>query len=248
MPPIHVGSLSPSRHCLCRACDSTRGRGVSRRAFLAASATSVLAMGGAATLVPHSARAQTTMTPDAALAQLMDGNGRFVAGRMASFDADLAMLKQNTVASQEPFAAVLSCSDSRVPVELVFDQSIGHIFVTRVAGNICTPEIIASLEYGAAVLGTTAIVVLGHSGCGAVKATIAAKPVPGQISALYAPIRPAVERAGPDLDATIKANAQIQADLLRTASPVIAELVAGGKLKVAAGFYDLASGRVSLLT
>jgi carbonic anhydrase len=134
-----------------------------------------------------------------------------------------------------------------VPVELVFDQSIGRVFVARVAGNICTPEIIASLEYGAAVLGTAAIIVLGHSGCGAVKATIEAKPVPGQISALYAPIRPAVERAGSNLDAAIKANAQIQADLLRTASPVIAGLVAEGKLKVAAGFYELASGSVSLL-
>jgi carbonic anhydrase len=204
-------------------------------------------MGAAATLATRSARAQTTLAPDAALAQLMDGNARFVAGRLTSFDEDLAVLKQKTVDKQEPFAAVLSCADSRVPVELVFDQSIGHLFVTRVAGNICTPEIIASLEYGAAVLGTAAIVVLGHSGCGAVKATIAAKPVPGQISALYAPIRPAVERAGPDLDAAIKANAQIQADLLRTASPVIAELVAGGKLKVAAGFYELASGLVSLL-
>src|SRR6202040_1002116 len=136
-------------------------------------------------------------------------------GRMTSFDHDLEMLKAKTAEKQEPFAAVLSCADSRVPVELIFDQSIGHVFVTRVAGNICTPEIIASLKYGAAVLGTAVIVVLGHSGCGAVKATIAAKSVPGQISALYAPIRPAVERAGSNLDAAIKANAQIQADLLR---------------------------------
>jgi carbonic anhydrase len=135
-----------------------------------------------------------------------------------------------------------------VPVELVFDQSIGHVFVARVAGNICTPEIIASLEYGAAVLGTAVIVVLGHAGCGAVKAAISGKSVPGQISALCAPLRPAVERAGGDFDRAIKANAQIQADLLRTASPVIAGLIADGRLKVIAGFYDLASGRVSLLT
>jgi carbonic anhydrase len=205
-------------------------------------------MGAVATLAPGSARAQTTLAPDAALARLMDGNARFVAGRLTSFDEDLAVLKQKTAEKQEPFAAVLSCADSRVPVELIFDQSIGHVFVTRVAGNICTPEIIASLEYGAAVLGTAVIVVLGHSGCGAVKATIAAKSVPGQISALYAPIRPAVERAGSNLDAVIKANAQIQADLLRTASPVISELVTGGKLKVAAGFYELASGQVSLIS
>jgi carbonic anhydrase len=247
MSSIHAASTPPPKHCLCRACRPTGRRRVSRRGFLASSAASALAIGASAAFVPCSAQAQTALSPDAALARLMDGNARFVAGRLTSFDEDLAVLKQNTVANQEPFAAVLSCSDSRVPVELVFDQSIGHVFVARVAGNICTPEIIASLEYGAAVLGTAAIIVLGHSGCGAVKATIAAKPVPGQISALYAPIRPAVERAGSDLDAAIKANAQIQANLLRTASPVIAGLVAEGKLKVAAGFYELAGGLVSLL-
>jgi carbonic anhydrase len=244
MSAIHAAGRRPSGHCLCRACDPTwRGR-ISRRGFLTASAASALAMDAAATFAPRSARAQATVAPAAALARLTDGNARFAAGRLTSFDEDLAVLKQKTAEKQEPFAAVLSCADSRVPVELIFDQSIGHVFVARVAGNICTPEIIASLEYGAAVLGTAVIVVLGHSGCGAVKATIAAKSVPGQISALYAPIRPAIERAGPNLDAVIKANAQIQADLLRTASPVISELVAAGKLKVAAGFYELASGQV----
>jgi carbonic anhydrase len=247
MSLIYSGGLQEPRRCLCQACDPTARRGISRRRFLSASAASTLAIDAAAALAPRSARAQTAVTPDGAVAQLMEGNARFAAGRLTSFDADLALMKQKTVEKQEPFAAVLSCADSRVPVELVFDQSIGHVFVVRVAGNICTPEIIASLEYGAAVLGTAAILVLGHSGCGAVKATIAAKPVPGQISALYASIRPAVERAGPDLDAAIRANAQIQADLLRTASPVLGELVAGGKLKVASGFYELASGRVSLL-
>jgi carbonic anhydrase len=218
---------------------------VYRRSFLTGSAA-ILA-GGAAGLFLSPARAQTTASPDAALARLMDGNARFVARRLTSFDDDLAILQQNTVAKQEPFAAILSCADSRVPVELVFDQTIGHVFVTRVAGNICTPEIIASLEYGAAVLGTAAIMVLGHAGCGAVQAAVSGKSVPGQISALYAPIRPAVERAGAELDAAIKANAQIQADLLRTASPVLTDLIAAGKLKVFAGFYELSDGHVSLL-
>lgn len=196
---------------------------------------------------PDLARGQTTLAPDAALQRLMEGNGRFVSGKLDSFAEDLAILKQNNVAGQEPFAAVLSCADSRVPVELAFDQSIGHVFVARVAGNVCTPEIIASLEYGAAVLGTAVIMVLGHSGCGAVKAAMAGKAVPGQISALYAPIRQAVERAGQDLEATIKANAQIQADLLRTASPVVADLMKQGKLKVVAAHYDIGNGRVALL-
>jgi carbonic anhydrase len=199
-------------------------------------------------LAAPAVHAQTALTPDAALDQLMAGNGRFTSGKLTSFDDDLAILKQNTVAKQEPFAAVLSCADSRVPVELLFDQTIGHVFVSRVAGNFCTPDIIATLEYGALVLGTSAIMVLGHSGCGAVKATIEAKPVPGQISVLYAPIRPAVQHAGTELEAVIKANALIQADLLRSASTVIADLISKGKVKVVAAYYDLANGHVSLLT
>jgi carbonic anhydrase len=141
----------------------------------------------------------------------------------------------------------LSCADSRVPVELVFDQSIGHIFVARVAGNIVTPEIIASLEYGAAVLGTKVILVMGHGNCGAVKATIQAKEVPGQISALYPHIQPAVDQTGSNPEAATKANAKIQAALLRQASTVIAGLVKEGQLKVVAGYYDITSGSATLL-
>ncbi len=95
----------------------------------------------------------------------MDGNRRFVADRLTSFDHDLEILTARTVDRQEPFAAALSCSDSRVPVELVFDQTIVRLVVARVAGNICAPEIIASLEYRVASLVTAVIVELGHSGC-----------------------------------------------------------------------------------
>ena len=175
----------------------------------------------------------------------MDGNERYVAGQLQSLNEDLSILKAKTAEKQEPFAAVLSCADSRVPVEFVFDQSIGHLFVVRVAGNITTPEITASLEYGVAVLGTKVLMVLGHGNCGAVKATIEGKAVPGQISALYAPIRPAVDAAGPDLDAAIDANAKIQATLLSQASPIIAGAIKEGKLKVVPARYDIASGKVS---
>jgi carbonic anhydrase len=191
--------------------------------------------------------AQTALSPDEAVTRLMDGNRRFVEKRLTSFQEDLDILKQNTAEKQEPFAAVLSCADSRVPVELAFDQSIGHVFVVRVAGNIASAEIIASLEYGAAVLGTRAIMVMGHGDCGAVKAAIDAKPVPGQISTLYRYIRPAVARAGGDLTEAVKANAQIQAALLRDSSPVIAQMVKQSELAVVASYYDLASGRVTLL-
>jgi carbonic anhydrase len=224
--------------------------GWSRRRFVATSmigAAGVLTAGAVDLATSVSARAQSALSPDSALQELLDGNLRFTERKLRSFDEDFKMLKEKTAEKQEPFAAVLSCADSRVPVELLFDQSIGHVFVARVAGNIASSDIIASLEYGVAVLGTKAIMVLGHGNCGAVKATIDAKAVPGQISALYRYIRPAVDQAGPNLEAAIKANARIQAGLLRDASPVIAEAVKTGRVKVVAGFYELESGKVSLI-
>jgi carbonic anhydrase len=190
--------------------------------------------------------AQTKLGPDAALEELLTGNQRFAANQLSSLEHDLIVLKEKNVDKQEPFAAVLSCADSRVPVELVFDQTIGHIFVTRVAGNIATPEIIASLEYGVAVLGVTVLLVLGHSSCGAVKAAMKAESVPGQISTLYPPLRQAVEQSGGNIDKAIGTNAKIQAELLRTSSTVVRDAVKAGKLKVEAGVYDLATGRVTV--
>ena len=206
-----------------------------------------LATAGLEFATPRSLLAQSNLSPDAAVEELMAGNRRFAANRPTALEQDLVIIRQNTEEKQEPFAAVLSCADSRVPVELVFDQSIGHVFVARVAGNVATSEIIASLEYAAAVLGTKAILVLGHGSCGAVKATIEGKGVPGQISALYPHIRPAVDQAGSNLEAATKANAKIQAALLRQASTVISGLVKESKLKVVAGYYDIASGSVTLL-
>jgi carbonic anhydrase len=218
----------------------------SRRQFIGATAASLLAASSLDLLSTSPLRAQTILTPDEALKELMDGNERFATGRMVSHEHDLKILKERTVEKQEPFAAVLACADSRVPVELIFDETIGQIFVTRVAGNVITPEIIASLEYGAAVLGTKIILVLGHANCGAVKAAIQGKDVPGQISALFPHIQPAIDQAGPDLAAVTKANAEIQARLLRESSPVIAPMVKENKLKVVAGVYTLATGRVTI--
>jgi carbonic anhydrase len=213
---------------------------------LTAAGASVLT-GGLELAFPSPAQAQSKLTPDAALAELMAGNKRFTSGRMTSHEHDLAILREHTEEKQEPFAAVLSCADSRVPVELVFDQSIGHIFVARVAGNIITPEIIGSLEYGAAVLGTKVILVMGHSHCGAVKAAIQGKEVPGQISSLFPHIQPAVDQAGHDVEAVAKANAKTQATLLRQSSTVISGMVKSGSLKVVAGYYDLGTGSVTLV-
>ena len=220
---------------------------VSRRAFLRATAASLLASSASIGLITSEPlHAQSVLTPDEALKALMDGNERFDTGKMTSFEHDLKILKEDNAEKQQPFAAVLACADSRVPVELIFDQTIGHIFVTRVAGNIVTPEIIGSLEYGAAVLGVKVIMVLGHTGCGAVKATIQNKEVPGQISSLYPHIRPAIDKAGSDPDAAAKANAEIQARLLSESSPVLAPMIKDNKLKVVAGLYEIASGKVIL--
>lgn len=223
---------------------------LARRDLFRMAAAGALTLGAAVAAGPATrgtASAQSTLSPDDALKALMEGNGRFKAGRLTSFQEDLTLLAQKTAEKQEPFAAVLSCADSRVPVEILFDQTIGHVFVVRVAGNVATPEITASLEYGAAVLGTRVLMVLGHGACGAVEAAIAGKAVPGQISALYPPLRQAVNQAGPDLDATVRTNARIQASLLGKASPVLADLIAAGKLKIVAAHYDIASGEVTLL-
>jgi carbonic anhydrase len=237
-----------SGECFCHAAGETVNPATktdwSRRSLLQAGAAGgVLAVTGS----HRPAFAQSNLTPKAALQSLMNGNERFVSRKLKFFEEDLAILQKNTVEKQEPFASVLSCADSRVPVELLFDQSIGHVFVNRVAGNIATSEIIGSIEYGIAVLGTRVLMVLGHSGCGAVKAAISAKAVPGQISSLYRYIRPAVDEARGDFVGAIKANARIQTKLLRESSPVVADALKAGSLEVVAAYYDLATGKVALL-
>lgn len=204
------------------------------------------AVAGVELSLPRTLMAQSPATPDAALAELISGNGRFTRHELTSIEHDLKVLKENTVEKQTPFAAVLACADSRVPIELVFDQTIGHLFVTRVAGNIVTPEIIASLEYAVAVLGVKVILALGHTGCGAVKAAMNADTVPGQISALYQHIQPSVETSGGDFGKAISHNAKYQANLLRTSSTIIRDALKAGTVRVASGVYDLANGKVTL--
>jgi len=190
---------------------------------------------------------QAQLSPENAIRELLAGNQRFVANRLTSIEYDLAMMKQHTIDKQTPFAAVLACADSRVLVELLFDQPIGRLFVTRVAGNVVSPEIIASLEYGVAVLGVGAVVVLGHTNCGAVSAAMKSEDVPGQISVLYKHLQPAVEGAAGNVQQAIERNAMIQAGLLRSSSTVISQALKSDKLRVASGVYDLATGVVHLI-
>jgi carbonic anhydrase len=220
-----------------------------RRDFLKMAAWGVAGLGASPARAMYQAprdSIQRPETPERAMSLLVEGNQRFVAHNLVSFQEDLEILRADSEEHQEPFAAVLSCADSRVPVELLFDQSIGHLFVVRVAGNVATPDTIASLEYGAAVLGVKVIVALGHTNCGAVKATMAGKAVPGQISTLYQYIHPAVVGAS-DLTAAARQNATLQANVLRETSPVLAEAVKDKKLAIQAAIYDVGNGKVTMI-
>jgi carbonic anhydrase len=231
-----------------------RAPALSRRAALTAAARSAAVLAAAASL-PGVARASeeapaglraAPRAPDEALHELMAGNERFVAGKITAPHRNLARLKE-VARKQRPFAAFLGCADSRVPIEIVFDQGFGDVFPVRVAGNVATPEVIGSLEYSAFELGTQLVFVLGHSACGAVTATMHGEAAPGQISSLYWHIQPAVDDAKGDLAVAVAANVRNQVKLLRRASPVLSELAKEGKLKVVGGVYDLSSGRVTMI-
>lgn len=183
------------------------------------------------------------MSARQALDFLREGNTRFVAGKSTAPHRDIERLRA-VAPRQAPFAAFLGCADSRVPIEIVFDQGFGDLFVTRIAGNVAATENIASLEFATQVLGAKVLYVLGHTSCGAVAAAAKAEPVPGQISALFQHIRPAVRAAKGDVEAAIRENVKLQAQTLVEASTVISSLVSTGKVLVAGGIFDLQTGRV----
>ena len=185
--------------------------------------------------------------PEQALGWLMEGNRRFAAGKPQAPHRSLARVRE-TAGEQKPFAAILACADSRVAPEILFDQGFGDLFVVRNAGNLATPGEIASLEFGTLQLGARVLLVLGHSGCGAVRAAMAGASVPGQISALFQYLRPAVRAGGGDLARSVAANVRSQADTLAESSPVLAGLVQQGRLQIAGGVYDLATGVVTPLS
>jgi len=208
------------------------------------------ARAGADLAAPEPAIAQNDFTPDAALKQLIDGNKRFVDSKRQNPHQDFGRITE-VAKSQKPFAAILGCADSRFPSEIIFDQGFGDLFVCRVAGNVVTSEEMGSLEFGTLVLGAKVLVVVGHERCGAVDATIKGAQVPGQIGSLIDAIKPAVEsskdQTGDRLENAVKANVMLQASRLK-ASPVISKLIAENKLKVVGGYYDLDTGRVTIIS
>jgi carbonic anhydrase len=191
--------------------------------------------------------AADNLTPDRAIEELFAGNQRFATQKTKQPNRGVFRLKE-VAEGQTPFAAVLGCADSRVPAEIVFDRGLGDLFVVRVAGNIATPEEIGSLEYGTLVLGAKVILVLGHERCGAVKAAIDNKPVPGKIGSILTQIKPAVSSTknatGDKLKAATISNVRNQIAILKS-STVIAELIKSSKVKVIGGFYDLDTGIVT---
>jgi carbonic anhydrase len=191
-----------------------------------------------------------------ALRLLKEGNGRYVDGKLQHPHQDRARRALTTAQGQHPLATVLTCSDSRVPAEIIFDQGIGDIFVVRVAGNVAATDEIGSIEYAVDHLATPVVVVMGHTQCGAVTAVVDDSKLPPNIATLVEPIKPAVEKAreaNPQaakdvlLKAAITANVwQAVEDMLRL-SPIIREKVRDGKAQVVGALYDLDSGQVQWL-
>lgn len=193
---------------------------------------------------------ETPLTPDQALAQLMEGNQRFVAAKRLNPHQDVARLAATSTV-QTPFAAILSCADSRVVPEIAFDQGIGDLFVVRVAGNAASTENIASEEFAVGVLKVPLLMVLGHERCGAVDAALKGGELPGVIESLVFAIRPAVVASegepGDRLVNAIKANVKLQVQRLQNSS-VMATAIEAGKLKIVGGYYDLDTGEISLVS
>jgi carbonic anhydrase len=194
---------------------------------------------------------QPSVAPAEAISKLKEGNVRYTSGNL-QHPGQTTERRTELAKTQHPFAAIVSCSDSRVPPEIVFDQGLGDLFVVRVAGNVINDEGLGSIEYTVDHLGTRLILVLGHQSCGAVKAareTIAAKSkAPGHIDSLVTAIKPAVEAtAKDDLDATVKANVKNVVQALRSSTPILKAEVDSGKIKVIGGYYSLDTGAVTLL-
>ncbi|TAN05527.1 MAG: carbonic anhydrase [Rhodanobacteraceae bacterium] len=228
----------------------------SRRRFLHHASLGILALSMAAPLRRAWAIAtpQNAITPQAALDRLMAGNARYAANKLDP--RDFAAGRAARANAQFPIASILCCADSRVAPELIFDQAPGDLFVVRVAGNYLNNDALPSLEYGVGVLGTPLVMVLGHSGCGAVKAAIEEirdpKPLPGHIWDITDAVRPGIEhvvKAGGEgmLERAIDANVAYNTARVASAQPIIAQAVKRKHVRVVGAEYELATGVVRLL-
>lgn len=236
-----------------------------RRSFLKLTGASALGLGLAATATKLAAASgvvktpfpENVLTPDQALERLVTGNERYVTGQSTPLNFNLE--REELVKGQNPYACILSCSDSRVSPEFCFDEQRGDLFVARVAGNYLTTDFVATLEYAAAILHTPLIMVLGHENCGAIKAAIDAsdndQQFPGHIQSIASALAPAVRavRRTPDYVSAnryydiIKMNVILNVKKLRDQAPILSRLTDNRKILVVGGVYNLRTGKVDLV-
>lgn len=246
---------------MCDVCgDAQHEPQVSRRNFLKTGALAALLPWGVGVAIaadspaPGAPPPRNAIAPADALKRLMDGNARYAAN--TPNERDLSSGRAARVQGQYPIATILSCADSRVAPELAFDQGPGDLFVLRVAGNIVNSDLLASLEYGIRFLGVPLIMVLGHTGCGAVDAAIKVLKtkavLPGHLPGLVAAIKPAVivaekTQTGNLLDNAAAENVRRQVTRLKSSPPIVQKDYVGKKIDIVGGMYDLATGKVALV-
>ncbi len=233
----------------------------SRRSVLAAmgAAAALMSTGGLFTraLAAQVQKPANVLTPDEALTRLMQGNARYASNKPVT--RDFASTRSTLATGQNPYACILGCADSRVSPELCFDEALGDLFVNRVAGNYVTNDMLASLEYGVAVLKAPLIMVLGHTQCGAVSAAVSGfehnTSFPGHIQSIVTALMPSVRAAaktvhgggGMLVAAATKENIRENVKHLQEATPVLRKLARAGELKVVGGLYHLDTGHVELV-
>jgi len=246
---------------MCSLCgDVQHDPAVSRRAFLKTGAAAALVplIAGAAMAAdppkPGAAPPPNAIAPADALKRLLDGNARYAANNPTERDFSSGRAARSQ--AQYPIATILGCSDSRVVPDLVFDQSPGDLFVCRVAGNVVTKDLLASIEYGAQFLGAPLIVVLGHSGCGAISAAIKTAQtdtrLPGHLPGLIDAIKPSVvlaekKKTGTLLDNAIAENVRQQVARLKSSAPIVQKAYRDKKIEIVGGVYDIATGKITLV-
>ncbi len=202
----------------------------------------------------HTKETQAAISPLDAIELLKEGNGRFVKNQHA--DRDLLDQVADTVGGQYPFATILSCIDSRVSAELIFDQGVGDIFSARVAGNIVNEDLLGSMEFACKLAGTKLILVLGHTSCGAVKGAVDGAKM-GNLTALLSKIQPAVDGVAEPGDSSLRTsqnlefvntvavkNVSLTIENIRRQSPVLKEMEDDGSIKIIGGMYDISNGEV----
>ncbi|WP_442265200.1 carbonic anhydrase family protein [Tenacibaculum sp. ZS6-P6] len=199
---------------------------------------------------------QGGLTPNSVLEELLEGNNRYVSNSLTA--SDVTSLVKQTTGGQFPKAVILSCIDSRVPVELVFDQTIGDVFVARVAGNFENVDILGSMEYSCAVAGSKLVFVLGHESCGAVKAACDGVEL-GNITEMLANITPAAKMASEQVDGvadssnpafvakTVENNVKLTIERIRERSKILQEMEDNGEISIVGGVYSLQTGKVTML-